>query len=102
MEVTELINNDQFVKKIQDKLVKKLFKIMKPPDFDGGRVPVYIAAKALATNPQAIREQMKANELPIGSVLRKDDGTYEYHIVPKKLYEWCGYIHEPALRKEEK
>lgn len=102
MNGNEVINNEHFFKELQDRVVDRLLEEMKPPKFNGGKVPTNIASMVLQKNEQGIREALKSGTAPYGYAVQKEAGNWEYHISPKKFYEYCGFIYYPDDWKDKK
>ena len=73
-------------------IAKKIAKMAKPPEFDGGRIPVYIAAKIMKKNPRFLEDLIESGKLPIGCVERGTGGKKDTYISPKLFYEYTGHI----------
>lgn len=72
--------------------------------FDGGSVPVSVAAKVFGKDPAWVRAGIISGWLPIGTATRNGElvtdvkeinsrkGRINFYISPKKLWEETGYI----------
>ncbi len=74
---------------------------MNEPRFTGLNVPIEAAANAMNKDQAFIRVALQRKILPIGAAMKMEDDSrrYAYYISPKLLYEYTGFIYEPALKK---
>ena len=74
---------------------------MNEPRFTGMSVPSEAAANAMNKDQAFIRVALQRKILPIGAAMKMEDDSrrYAYYISPKLLYEYTGFIYEPALKK---
>ena len=74
---------------------------MNEPRFTGMNVPIEAAANAMNKDQAFIRVALQRKILPIGAAMKMEDDSrrYAYYISPKLLYEYTGFIYEPALKK---
>ena len=64
------------------------------PEFDGGNVPIAVAAKVMHKDKVFIREGLKQGILNFGYAFKKDGkSTYDYYISPLKFYLETGYVY---------
>lgn len=69
--------------------------------FTGANVPIEVVANAMNKDPAFIRVALQRKILPIGAAMKMEDDSrrYAYYISPKLLYEYTGFVYEPALKK---
>ncbi|MCM1577668.1 MAG: hypothetical protein NC078_02560 [Ruminococcus sp.] len=67
-------------------------------NFNGGNVPVSLAAKVMKKDPQFIRIGIRNGKLPFGTAFKKDEKQeqYDYYISPKLFYEYTGYMYQQS------
>jgi hypothetical protein len=54
------------------------------------KISVTKTAKMIRKAPQYVRLGLQQGRLPFGSAVQNEKGRWNYHIVPKKLYEYIG------------
>ena len=70
-------------------------------EFAKARMPLKIAAKALAVDPQTLRIMLQQGIVNYGSAFKRPGSrTYTYVISPKKFYEETGFLWREAIRDD--
>ena len=70
-------------------------KVINEPvmSFDGGNIPLMLAAKIMKKDYQSVRLGLIKGYLPIGTAYQMDHSKkYTFYISPKKFYEYTGCI----------
>lgn len=99
-EVEQLMEKQEIVQQIANKILGSITY----PEFDGGNVPVPVAAKALGKDQSWVKAGIIVGWLPIGFAtkdgkqlksLEEINATTKatYYISPKKLWEISGFIY---------
>lgn len=62
--------------------------------YNGGNVPVTVAAKVMRKDPMFIRIGLQRGLLPFGVAIKKDahGKQFDYYISPKLFYEYTGFL----------
>lgn len=99
-EVEQLTQKQEIVQQIVNKILGGIVY----PEFDGGNVPVPVAAKALGKDQSWVKAGLIVGWLPIGFATRNGkqlksleeiNATTKatYYISPKKLWEISGFVY---------
>ena len=64
------------------------------PEFDGGNVPVTVAAEVMKKDPQFVRQGIQQGFLTFGVAFKKEGSSqYDYYISPLKFWQETGYVY---------
>jgi len=88
----ELLKNEEYRRELISAIAKEVAAALKPPVFDGGRVPITEAAAIMRKNRVAVRKGIESGRLPIGCALDGEKDNNTYYISPKLFYEYTGHI----------
>ena len=71
--------------------------------FDGGNIPLMLAAKIMKKDYQSVRIGIIKGYLPIGTAYRMEHSKkYTFYISPKKFYEYTGCVVTDEMIQEYK
>ena len=71
--------------------------------FDGGNIPLRMAAQIMKLDYQTVRLGLIQGEFPIGKALKaKGSKSYTFYISPKLFYDFTGCIVTNEMIKEFK
>lgn len=67
--------------------------------FTGENVPIEVVAKIMKKDANFVRQGIVSGNLPIGFAAKKKENNerMSYYVSPLKLYEYTGYVYEPAV-----
>lgn len=67
--------------------------------YNGGNVPVNVAAKVMHKDPMFIRIGLQRGLLPFGVAIKKDEHgkQYDYYISPKLFFEYTGFLWDTVV-----
>lgn len=101
MDMEEILSNPLLKDEIVAAAARMIMNQIKPPEFSGRNIPVYIAAKIMGKNQQAVRIALQKGKSGIGWAYQDNAGNWQYYISPKKFYEETGYVYQPDQIKGE-